>query len=179
MISNIGGKIANKVLSIIVAPHYDDELIGCYSVLRANYNDHKCIILYLSDDVKIGKECLKLPSLFPNVTDQQVVTKANLPRRIRGLIKTGCKVYFPDPYFETHPFHKSVGNLGVEFKNFYSGVIFYSTNMLAPYIFELSSPSDKKQALDNIYKSQRDLWKYDHKYFLFEGYCQWLTEKVV
>jgi hypothetical protein len=46
--------------------------------------------------------------------------------------------------------------------------------MNAPYIHEVNLPDDKKYLLDQVYPDQKDLWKYDYKYFLFEGYCKWV-----
>ena len=53
-------------------------------------------------------------------------------------------------------------------------IIFYTTNMNAPFMREVKDPEMKRVALNAVYHSQRDLWKYDHKYFLFEGYSKWL-----
>jgi hypothetical protein len=53
-------------------------------------------------------------------------------------------------------------------------VVFYSTNMQAPYIHEVTEPDDKENILNILYPSQKSLWEYEKKYILFEGYCKWI-----
>jgi hypothetical protein len=53
-------------------------------------------------------------------------------------------------------------------------VIFYSTNMLAPYIHEVKEPDKKEEILTKVYPSQRSLWEFEKKYVIFEGRVKWL-----
>ena len=81
--------------------------------------------------------------------------------------------YFPDPIYEKHPLHRRWGSVGEDLARRGMNVIFYNTNMNAPYIHEVINVSGKESLLNTIYPSQSDLWKYEKKYVLFEGYCQW------
>ena len=76
--------------------------------------------------------------------------------------------YFPGPD-ELHPAHRKQAAIGEALARQGLNVIFYTTNMNVKWIKEETFPDKKKEMLDKIYPSQSDLWKYDHKYFLFEG----------
>ena len=151
--------------SVIIAPHPDDEIIGCYKYLTTG----NPIIIYdggtererrdearkLKDhtEVKVQLFQLAIPPSFLNVN---------------------TVFYFPDPVYETHPLHRKWGSIGEEVARRGLNVIFYSTIMNAPYIHEVQNVAAKESLLNTIYPSQSDLWKYEKKYVLFEGYNQWI-----
>lgn len=151
---------------IIVAPHADDEIIGCYEVLTKK---GKPIIIYSGDMEAARRETvLKLKEhvdcklqLFQMTVPQTFLKKENL-------------FYIPDPYFEHHPKHREWGYIGETMARNGFHVIFYNTNMTAPYIHEVKEPDKKEDLLNKVYPDQSDLWKYEKKYVLFEGYCKWM-----
>jgi hypothetical protein len=53
-------------------------------------------------------------------------------------------------------------------------VVFYSTIMNVPYIHEVKDPQLKETLINRVYPSQKDLWKYEKKFILFEGRCKWI-----
>lgn len=147
----------------IIAPHADDEVIGCHELLQ---DGHVKSVLYAT--VKDLEEAGRVSEHF---------------MFSRGLIEdedfysSPDKIYlFPDPYFETHPKHRELGFLGESLLRQHRQVIFYSTNMLAPYIHEVTEPRIKQHCLNTFYSSKHSLWEYEHKYFLFEGYNQWIVK---
>ena len=148
---------------VIVAPHADDEIIGCYELLQSG---------------------LVVRVLFPNHTALNEATKSSEHFFFsRGLIEDEdfysspeTSYLFPDPHFETHPKHRELGFLGESLLRQQRQVIFYSVNMLAPYIHEVCEPKIKQHCLNKLYSSKSSLWGYDHKYFLFEGYNQWIIK---
>jgi len=151
--------------SIIWAPHPDDEIIGCYEVLK---RDTPAIIY--SGDIESARreEALKLrehaeigPQLFLMTVPPSLMQKSNT-------------FYFPDPVEEFHPQHREVGFMGEQLARAGYDVIFYSVNMQAKYIHTAADADGKRDLLEKVYPSQKDLWKYDNKYFLFEGYCKWI-----
>jgi hypothetical protein len=156
----------------IIAPHPDDEIIGCYSYLdMASYLDGTSYICFGSP---IGKREMNTVS---KTLGCEVLCLNN--RDITKLPKASLYL-FPDPYFETHPFHRQWGQVGETLLRTQPGlqpkehrVVFYSVNMQAPYIFEVPQATEKLELLNTLYPEKASLWEYDHKYFLFEGYCEW------
>src|SRR6056297_158099 len=145
---------------VIVAPHPDDEIIGCHSFLK----DVTCICF---GTPMSQAELYRLSDAFMCATIQ-----AKEPK-VENLPKAGLYL-FPDPYFETHPLHRQWGLVGeLMMRQYGYHVLFYTVNMRAPYIFEVPHPEEKRKALDIMYPEKSDLWVYEHKYFLFEGYCEW------
>ena len=153
--------------TIIVAPHPDDEIIGCFDILMKQVNP---FIVYTQHkiDVERQKEALTLKK-YVNLKGQ--FFNHNIPTH---LLTPDCVLYFPDPHFEFHPDHRLCGVLGESMARGGFNVIFYSVNMQAPYIRECKIPNEKEKLLNKVYPSQKDLWKYEKKYVLFEGYCKWI-----
>jgi hypothetical protein len=152
---------------VIVAPHPDDEIIGCYEVLKKEEN---IIIIYSADtEPRRREEAMKLKEEISGVTVQLFLNSIPM-----SMVNHDHKFYFPDPSYEIHPKHREQGMTGELWARSCFDVTFYSTMMNAPYIHEVHMPNLKEELLNKIYPSQSDLWKYDHKYFLFEGYSKWL-----
>ncbi len=163
---------------IIVAPHPDDELIGCYEILKKNKTSP--IIIYTENfNDKRKEETLKLKKYFN--TKAQLFLRSVPPQ----FLKEENTFYFPDPIYEIHPAHRTQGSIGESLARQGLDVIFYNTNMNAPYIHEVTYPVDelvkmdsdypsKKKILDEVYPSQSDMWKYEARYYLFEGRCKWI-----
>jgi hypothetical protein len=153
---------------IIVAPHPDDEIIGAYEVL--NEANNKITVFYSSDtNLKRREETLNLRKHFTSVKAQLFQTTIPQP-----FLQKSNKFFFPDPSYEIHPHHRQWGFLGEQLARQGFDVTFYSTIMNAPYIHEVEFPLLKKEALDEVYPSQKSLWEFDHKYFIFEGKCKWM-----
>jgi len=162
----------------IIAPHYDDEIIGCYGVLaRARSSGLYVVVLYAGQSCEMGGHLVE--DLFGVTTDKI--------RRTQDVLSvcsdTGVPVrlYAPDPYYEHHPEHKRWGQIAEQLfrDRQVQELVFYVTRMNAPYIFEVSKPQDKRSALDACYPEKSDLWRNDHRFFLFEGRCQWLDPNRV
>ena len=156
------------VSTVIIAPHPDDEIIGCFKQLKNPANN--LVIIYSGNtDAARRESVLALKKeldyikiqLFQNSVPPTFLNRMN-------------RFFFPDPIYETHPKHREWGMMGEMYARSGFDVTFYSTNMNAPYIHEVTLPEDKQYLLDKIYPDQKSLWEYDHKYFLFEGYCKWI-----
>lgn len=149
---------------VIVAPHPDDEIIGCFEIV----SNFKTMIIYDAETPHERRmEALNLKNKF-NIA-MQVFMKSVPP----PWLSIDTSFLFPDPIYEVHPLHRHWGQIGESLARNGKNVIFYNTIMNAPYIHELRNPEEKRRMLDEYYKSQSDLWMLDHKYFLFEGYNSW------
>lgn len=163
---------------VIFAPHVDDEVIGCFTLLRGAPDD--CLVVYLDvAPVKRRAEAvesshyLRFKTSFASANDSHW---SEAVHTYLTLVDYRKAVWWaPDPHWELHPFHKDVGaRVRAECARFGRRFGTYSTNMNAPYIRELdiNEMSEKKDALRS-YPSQASLWEHDHRYFLFEGRVEW------
>jgi hypothetical protein len=161
-------QVKNEI--IIVAPHVDDEIIGCFSVLM-NKKISPIIIYTENANDERRNEALLLKKYLDHIKIQ--LFSKNIPSNFISPVNT---LYFPDPHFEIHPEHRRVGMIGEEIlrSGVCKNIIFYSTIMNAPYIHEVENSNDKKKILNQVYKSQKSLWQFDAKYYLFEGFCKWI-----
>ncbi|MFW6242773.1 MAG: hypothetical protein ACOC2W_01305 [bacterium] len=151
---------------IIVAPHPDDEIIGCYSILKNVVSSNIVYTTNIPNDRR--EEALKIKEYF-NV--RQYFVNFDLPP---ALMDKSNIYYFPDPINEVHPDHRRAGYIGEQMVRSGYNVIFYSINKNVPYIFEVNNIEEKEEMLNKIYPSQKSLWEYEKKYILFEGYNKWL-----
>ena len=156
---------------VIVAPHCDDEIIGTFTVLE---NARHPIIVFTDIDEDRGgyrRKCLT-EYYCSEWRDGHMGFYPQLPSSL--INKKEFKYYFPDPIYELHPEHRKQGAFGEELLRKGYDVTFYCTNMTAPYIHKVKNWEKKRELLDMWYYDKSSLWEYDHKYFLFEGYCKWI-----
>jgi hypothetical protein len=163
----------NKI-HVIVAPHADDEIIGNYSII--SNPDNKCIIIYADYEMtqKRQAEMVSVKKKFDNIV--AYMKARELPTQF---LSDEYELHYPDPFHETHPHHRLIGNKGYDL--FQQGYVinFYSVNMEAPYIYRTELSNKKKETLDELFPSQRSLWKNDAKYYLFEGHCCYVPEGLI
>jgi hypothetical protein len=156
----------------IIAPHVDDEVIGCWSVL-SNPSARPLRVYYTeSADPERTSEAFKL--LESLGIGGGFLAKHRLASI--GWETNDQIILAPDPHWELHPVHKAVGAEALALaRTMCCRFISYSTNMNVPYLRELNAfdRHQKKQMLDQAFPSQASLWAYDHRYFLFEGLCEW------
>ena len=150
---------------IIVAPHPDDELIGCYEVI----SNYRTLILYDASTTAFRREeAMKLKDEFDIAAQMFLNT---IPPQ--WLTMKNTVLFFPDPVYEVHPLHRQWGHAGEQMARAGQNVVFYNTIMNAPYIHECNLAPAKRDMLDKYFPSQKNMWKWEHKYFLFEGYNSW------
>jgi len=154
---------------IIIAPHPDDEIIGCYEVLK----NHNPVIIYTARDIPNERReyALKIKKFF-NIKAQFFLS--TIPSNFLDPSNT---FFFPHPIYESHFEHRLQGMVGEQLmrggnKNIY----FYLTEMNAPFKFECKDAADKKTMLNSCYPDQAAMWEYEHKYFLFSGYDKWVND---
>jgi hypothetical protein len=157
---------------VIIAPHIDDELIGCFDIISSSPTKNIVIVYGEPADPIRKEEALTLKGKFVNVKGQYFASQSVPP----VLLNPKTTLYFPDPFFETHPKHRMWGAIGESFLRGGLDIVFYSIQMNAPYIYEQQLWVEKKKALDEIYPSQSSLWQSDAKYYLFEGRTKWMVK---
>lgn len=145
---------------IIFAPHFDDELIGCYSLLKNKCISHVIFFHNVFNEYDPNRlaEAQKCADTFGFHMVSMLTFR--LPK-----IPEGALLYVPH-IADGHPEHKQVNSLAYTLPNkkyFYSVDMNVTKNVLSP-----DTSRDKKQQLDNIYPSQKKLWKKNAKYYLFE-----------
>lgn len=155
---------------IIIAPHADDEIIGCHAILHSREVATVAFPFKNKVAVEEAKDCNKLFGFTSATfsTFQDVLVWAIKAHSDGGLI------FFPDPTYELHPDHRMIGAWGERLvkEQHFNNIVYYTTNMNAPYMQETELLTYKKEDLDKCYPSKKSLWEYDHKYFLFEGYTR-------
>ncbi len=150
---------------IIVAPHPDDEIIGCFEVV----SNYPTLIVYGADTPSLRREeAMKIKEKF-DVKAQMFLNTIPPP----WLTLKNSVFFFPDPIYENHPAHRAWGAYGEQLARVGQNVVFYNTIMNAPYIHEVKNFHTKKEVLDEFYKSQKNMWTWEHKYWIFEGYNSW------
>lgn len=150
---------------IIVAPHADDEIIGCFEILMTG-KVWKVLFPILNEPaIKEVKKCSDVFGFEINV-----FAPTDLYKWGGRAAERGGLIFLPDPIYELHPEHKTWGGMGRQLGH---NVVYYTTNMNAPYMHECNDPKGKKELLDLCYPDKSTLWRYDHKYWLFEGHTTW------
>lgn len=159
MTKNTSSDGIKKVL--IVAPHIDDEVIGCYSVL-CDLNNHVSVLYLFELNAERRQEALAAARMFkfiPYFGDGSLMPVS----QALGL-RTGRfdfdEVYVPSRK-DWHADHQIVNRA-------YRSIAthFYSVDMNQGELLEYRDA--KRQALDYCYPSQSGVWTLNEKYWLFE-----------
>lgn len=170
---------------IIVAPHCDDELIGCSEIMV----NAEMVTVLVTPHTDVNCEAFKgRMSESRNVMSTIVsaqgkgrrkVVECQHPQHIIWRHKPSdadtLVFWFPDPTYEHHPNHKIFSNALREqiIKNtagFATIFGLYSVNMQVPYLHCLDKKaSANKMVLADMYVSQRGYFEKHNDSFYFEG----------
>jgi len=141
----------------ILAPHPDDEVIGCYSLLDV-WNSGTVVYFAWNpqrkaEAIKSGEE-IGHNTVFSSLDDPGI---------------KGSDVLLVPSIADNHPLHQAVNHLSYTMKA--NTRVFYSTEKnisFEPLPEEMVERKTKH--LNLFYPSQRGLWDRDQKYVLFEGF---------
>lgn len=138
--------------TVIIAPHVDDEVIGCWSFLSSGKID---AVIYLNELTDIRRReaeaCARRFDFIPFFDDipmERVVGKTLLVPAIT----------------DSHPDHKAANKRW----RLHSQVLFYSVDMNNGTKKLVTDFAAKKDALDALFPSQSSLWANNAAYYLFE-----------
>lgn len=145
---------------IVISPHPDDCLIGCYSLIKEKRID---AVLYI--DPSPSRFALARAAGKALGFTVGLLEFGNLYNYLQK--NPSCTFLVPDAS-DNHILHKAVNGVAR-----LSGckLGYYSTDMVASFIRELpiEEQQEKLSALNMYYPDQSSLWERDWKYFLFEG----------
>lgn len=151
---------------IIIAPHPDDELIGCYSRLNSDCTsikevwyvfDHKDPVRRIEAEHSADKFKFE-PKFLDGL--------AGLEASLGYLSRCGYNVIVPS-IRDAHPQHKEVNRLTRHLATeFYSVDLDYAVGKRGLGLLESAR---KATQLDMIYPSQDYLWRHNASYYLFEN----------
>lgn len=179
------GKIKN-VQHVVFIAHPDDELIGMYELFAreaqmAETNPPVTIAILpnirkqpLPDTSHRHQECEAFHKTVRADTTVRILGRD--AQTLQDLLETDKPgvlpvLWFPDPAHEVHPEHIRLGNIHREVygENVLTG--FYSINMQAPYIYELTEEKkqQKKEWLHKAYPSQKGYFATHAECWMFEG----------
>jgi LmbE family N-acetylglucosaminyl deacetylase len=158
---------------MILCPHPDDEIIGCFSVLE----DIKILDEMVSGVVFVDpldnirrKEAKKSAKTFTFI---DYYLEGNFLELYDILDNSNPKIVFTPDLKDKHPLHKlTTRTILLLQKKYKYQIIYYSTDMNTDHLQELprNNRHNKLKWLNEIYPSQKSLWEHEHKFFLFESY---------
>lgn len=140
-------------MHIIFAPHLDDEVIGCFSILKKHQDE--VVVVYSTYDYREN---------FILEHGKGIADYVREDKFQPAMIKEDDTVYLPSQY-DYHPLHRVV-------RNRYIGLncnkMFYSVEMNTPWLEECTLHEEKLKLLEDLYPNE-DLYKTNAKYYLFES----------
>lgn len=141
-------------MNIILAPHIDDEMIGCSELLFTGKID-KVVYFYDITNVRID-EAIEMAKAFKvDISFEGFKFKP----------KKDDILYIPCQQ-DMHEHHKAV-NLAYRFHDY---VKYYSVDKNFRQLpIRENNRKIKKDILDRFYPSQKELWANDAKYYIFES----------
>jgi len=146
---------------VIFSPHADDELIGCYTLFQKKLVE---TVIYIEGDEKRMKESIR----FCKAMKVDYIFIEDIVYFASTVIADPNLTYLVPSLNERHPLHNLVS---ICVKNWAKKVGYYSTEMNDKFIVELTDENKKgkQKLLNKYYPSQRSLWKYEWKFFIYEG----------
>ncbi len=131
---------------IILAPHLDDEIIGCYSIL------HKVNkVIYFTKDYRSFNLYEKLDYVYYEDYNFDIIDDTDT-------------IYLPSK-FDFHPLHKIVRN---KYINLPCKKLFYNVEMNVPWLEEEEDKMGKLYLLKKLYPNE-DLFIKNDKYWIFKS----------
>jgi len=170
------------VIYVILAPHPDDEIIGCFELIKENPKDVVVVHFkkYAGNTEEMRRfrinEAVKVADKYGfNHTVRDSVITLIVDDMFWKIVeneaggKENVAILVPD-LRDNHEHHRLVNSAGYIIAKRY-GFRFgeYTTRMNTEYVRECKYPDEKLEAI-KMYKSQSWLWEIgDAKWWIFEG----------
>ncbi len=148
--------------TFVLAPHLDDEIIGCYSVLpTVDY------VLYFHKDYRAKDLAPNYYHVDLNRHGSDLISQGQVFTQGVGynVVKSDDTVYLPSRY-DYHPLHRKVRKFGLGLPG---KKMFYSVEMNTPWLEEEFDPPGKKLLLTERYPGEVATLSKSDKYFLFKS----------
>ncbi len=163
-------------MKLIIAPHPDDEIIGCWRLLREGKVNY---VAYVFIDKARENEIFRAMEKYGF---KAILIKKFSVEELKEVISRADEVYVPHPY-DHHPQHRLV-RLMSESVAFELGVklMYYSTDMNVPWAIEALNYDDAMKKLEDLqecYPSQESEFLVNHHWWLFEGVTPYPTPPIV
>jgi len=146
---------------VILAPHVDDEVIGCFSILESRQVVSVYYFYELTPERKEeALKCAKKYGFAPVFMDMDAKSEISLD------LDPELTVLVPSVR-DAHPHHKEVNVLGQTLSN---PRLYYSVDMNGRFkVLDTVTQERKRAALEELFPSQARLFQRDDKYVLFES----------
>ncbi|MEO6303592.1 MAG: hypothetical protein ABIP51_10495 [Bacteroidia bacterium] len=145
---------------IVLAPHLDDEVIGCFSIW-----DKIDTVVYYTKDYRIIGLRNRLETFEDNNENGFHIPEFEFSGNFDfSSITEKDTIYIPSK-FDFHPLHKVVRNFGLGLP---AKKMFYSVEMNVPWLEEEDDSDLKLELLKKLYPKE-DLFLTNAKYYLFKS----------
>jgi LmbE family N-acetylglucosaminyl deacetylase len=149
---------------IIVAPHPDDELIGCFSLLKkGEVSEVWYVFDHSIDNRSRMKEALQCADTFKF----KPIFLDGIQDLLEYAEKQVQRILVIPSIHDSHPQHRLVNQICRKY-----ACMFYSVDLEYAKGKEVLAPenaTEKKLYLDDIYSGQKSLWESNASYYLFEN----------
>jgi hypothetical protein len=146
---------------VVLAPHCDDEVIGCWSLLASSQVTDVCYFYELTEVRK--NEALKVAAKF-GFTAHFLNAGEPLP-----FVDYESSLLVLPSIRDTHFQHQTINRL---YRTAAKNRLFYSVDLDAAKTKRVFAPKDRAQklkALNDFYPSEAALWHNNASYYLFEN----------
>ena len=156
---------------VILAPHIDDETIGCFTLLKKGLVKSVYWFFDLEDyRIKEGDRVADHFGFRPEYRLGFNALNGVLLNDIMSDVKKDTVVLVPTSE-EWHPHHKAIFGLGKMLESYGLKVGYYSVYMNVEWVKMLPKPmqNEKKNALYKLFPSQREVFDSYGILYVFEG----------
>lgn len=145
-------------MQYVFAPHLDDEIIGCYSVL-----DKIDTVIFFTDDYRSDQLQVRSDQFMGSSKGSIVYSHSGFVDF--GNLHSNDVIYLPSQ-FDYHPLHRRVRRIGMGLP---CKKMFYSVEMNVPWLEEEEASVLKRRLFERMYPGEVGTISKNDKYFLFRS----------